>query len=53
MLQGGVALWEVAGYLGATEKVIRDTYGHHSPDYMQNTKNTFQGPSRGKQAKGA
>lgn len=34
LLQAGLPIWEVAGYLGTTEKVIRDVYGHHSPDYL-------------------
>lgn len=34
LLQAGRPIWEVAGYLGTTEKVIRDVYGHHSPDYL-------------------
>jgi integrase len=35
LLQTGRPIWEVAGYLGTTEKVIRDVYGHHSPDYLR------------------
>jgi hypothetical protein len=27
-----VPIWEVAGFVGTSEKVIRDTYGHHSPE---------------------
>lgn len=34
-LQRGVPIWEVAGYVGASEKMIRDTYGHHCPDHQK------------------
>jgi hypothetical protein len=29
---GGETIWFVAGFLGSSEKVIRDTYGDHSTD---------------------
>jgi integrase len=35
LLQKGRPVWEVAGYLGTSEQVIRDTYGHHAPDYLR------------------
>lgn len=41
LLQKGVPSWEVAGYLGTSEKVIRNHYGHHSPDHLQNAKRAF------------
>jgi integrase len=41
LLQKGVPTWEVAGYLGTSEKVIRDTYGHHSPDHLENARRAF------------
>jgi integrase len=41
LLQKGVPTWEVAGYLGTSEKVIRDHYGHHSPEYLQNARRAF------------
>lgn len=33
-MQNGAPLWEAAGYLGMSEKTLRDTYGHHHPDFM-------------------
>lgn len=35
LLRDEVPVWEVAGYLGTSAKVIESTYGHHSPQYMQ------------------
>jgi integrase len=34
-LQRGVKIWEVAGYVGMSEKMVRDNYGHHSPDHLK------------------
>lgn len=35
LMINGVEIWEAAGFLGMSEKVLRDTYGHHHPAYMQ------------------
>ena len=35
LMQQGVDLWEAAGYLGMSEQVLNDTYGHHHPDFMR------------------
>ena len=43
LLQLGVSTWDVAGYLGTTEEVIRRTYGHHSPDYLKRAADAFLG----------
>ena len=34
-MQNGAPLWEAAGYLGMSEKTLRETYGHHHPDFMR------------------
>jgi integrase len=34
-VQRGVPLWQVAGFLGMSVKVLEHTYGHHSPDYQR------------------
>ena len=34
-MQGGAPMWQAAGFLGMSEKTLRDTYGHHHPDFMQ------------------
>jgi len=36
LMQRGVPIWEAAGYLGMSPKVLQDTYGHHHPDHLQN-----------------
>jgi integrase len=38
LLQAGVATWEVAGWVGKSEQVIRDVYGHHHPDFLRNAR---------------
>lgn len=35
LMQQGVELWQAAGYLGMSEKVLIENYGHHHPDYMR------------------
>jgi integrase len=34
LLQAGVPIWEVAGFVGMSEQTVRDVYGHHHPDWM-------------------
>lgn len=36
LLQAGVPIWEVSGFVGMSEQTIRDVYGHHSPEWQQN-----------------
>ena len=35
MLQNRVSTWDVAGVLGTSEAVIRNTYGHHSVEHLR------------------
>ncbi|MDP2621449.1 MAG: tyrosine-type recombinase/integrase [Hyphomicrobiales bacterium] len=35
LMQAGASLWEAAGFLGMSEKVLRDVYGHHHPDFQR------------------
>ena len=35
LMQLGVPIWDAAGFLGMSEKTLRDTYGHHHPDYLR------------------
>lgn len=48
MLQRGVPTWDVSGFLGASEKMIRETYGHHSPFHLEAAKKRFHGRKLGK-----
>lgn len=34
LLAGG-NIWDVANYVGMSEKMVRDNYGHHSPDFLK------------------
>ncbi|MHC3127807.1 integrase [Brevundimonas sp. GN22] len=51
MLQNGVNTWEVAGYTGTSEKIIREVYGHHSPDYLPAARAAFRGRNMGQPRK--
>jgi integrase len=41
MLQRGVPIRQVAGFVGTTEKVIEKHYGHHSPDHLMAARTAF------------
>jgi hypothetical protein len=34
-MQRAAPMWEAAGFLGMSEKTLRDTYGHHHPDHLR------------------
>lgn len=35
LMQAGVDLWEAAGSLGMSPRILQDTYSHHHPDFQQ------------------
>ncbi len=35
LVQDGVPLWEVAGFLGMTVEMVERVYGHHAPEHLQ------------------
>jgi len=35
LMQAGVPMWEASGYLGMSEKTLREVYGHHHPDFLK------------------
>jgi integrase len=43
LMQGGVNLWDAAGFLGMTVQQLEATYGHHHPDYQQEAINALGG----------
>jgi integrase len=47
LLQNRVPIWEVAGFVGTSEAVIRKVYGHHSPDHLNAARTGFSGRSLG------
>jgi integrase len=42
LMQNGAPIWEAAGFLGMSEKMLRDTYGHHHPDHMGEAVKAFK-----------
>jgi integrase len=41
LLQLGVSVYDVAGVLGASEDVVRRTYGHHAQDHLRQAVTAF------------
>jgi len=35
LMQRAAPMWQAAGFLGMSEKTLRDTYGHHHPDFLR------------------
>jgi integrase len=35
LMQRGTPIWEAAGFLAMSEKILRDVYGHHHPDFQR------------------
>ena len=35
LMQRGAPMWEAAGFLGMSEKTLRETYGHHHPEHLR------------------
>lgn len=48
LLQNGVPIRQVAGFVGTSEKVIEATYGHHSPEHLNQARTGFSGRSLGR-----
>jgi integrase len=44
LAQRGVPTWEAAGFLGMTEQMFINVYGHHHPDHQKNAVNAFGSP---------
>lgn len=40
-LLAGVKIWDVANYVGMSEKMVRDTYGHHAPDHLREARDAI------------
>ena len=41
LLQRGVKMWDVAGYVGMSEKMVRDRYGHQSPEHLKEARDAI------------
>lgn len=35
LMQNGTDIWQAAGYLGMSVKMLQDVYGHHHPSHLQ------------------
>ena len=46
MAQAKVPFWQISGYTGMSENMIRNTYGHHHPDYLAEAKAAMSGGRR-------
>ena len=46
LLQLGISVYDVAGVLGASEDVIRRTYGHHAQDHLRHAVAAFSRRAR-------
>lgn len=41
LLRNRVPIWETAGYVGMSAKMVEDVYGHHHPDYLRQAANAI------------
>ena len=41
LMQLGVDMWEAAGYLGMSIKMLEEVYGHHHPDHQKSIRTAF------------
>lgn len=39
--KGNLVPERIAGYVGMSEKMVRDNYGHHSSDYLQEARDAI------------
>jgi integrase len=42
LMLNGVPMYEAAGFLGMSQKVLEDVYGHHHPDFQKNAARGFR-----------
>ena len=35
LMQSGTPVWEAAGFLAMSEKMLHDVYAHHHPDFQK------------------
>jgi integrase len=43
LMQAGIDVWDAAGNLGMSLKMLEEVYGHHHPDYQKAIRNVFSG----------
>jgi integrase len=42
LMQNGAETWEAAGFLGMSEQILRNVYGHHHPDFQRKVATHFR-----------
>jgi hypothetical protein len=47
LMQAATPLWEAAGFLGMSEKTLRDVYAHHHPDHLKGAARSAWLPEKG------
>ena len=40
-MQAGLDMWEAAGFLGMSLKMLEEVYGHHHADFQKSIRNIF------------
>jgi integrase len=48
LMQRGAQMWDAAGFLGMSEKTLRETYGHHHPDFLRGAAHAIASRPAGK-----
>jgi len=43
LMQDGHPAWKVGGFVGMSEKMVNDRYGHHAPEHMQDIAQSRRG----------
>jgi integrase len=41
LLLKGISLWDVAAYIGMSEKMARERYGHHHPEFLKKARDAL------------
>jgi hypothetical protein len=44
LIQNGAPMWDAAGFLGMSEKTLRDVYGHHHPEHLRSAASAISRP---------
>ena len=42
LMQAGVPVWTVSGFVGTSPETIHRVYGHHAPDYLGEAKQALE-----------
>lgn len=45
-MQNGVKIWEAAGFFATSQETIERVYGHHSPSFMESSRQAMERPRK-------